>query len=281
MSTTTEAPPVRRVEVGGQRLGYREAGDGPAVLLVHGWPTSSLLWRGVLPAIARTNRVVAIDLPGFGASDKPLAGRYDFPDFEDAIDGLLDHLGIERVALAGHDLGGPVVVHWALARPGRVTALALLNTLLYPDFSPAVREFVTMLSTPGRREEATGPEGLAAIMRLGVADDAHLPDDVLAGMLAPFATADDRLALARAGIGLSPREFAAIAAGLSTLDVPVRVVYGEQDRALPDVADTFARLAKDVPAATVTALAHCGHFLTLDDPGQVGDLLADFFERSN
>jgi len=60
--------------------------------------------------------------------------------------------------------------------------------------------------------------------------------------------------------------------------MPVRVVYGEQDRILPDVADTFDRLAKDVPAATVTALPGCGHFLTLDDPEQVGGLLAAFFE---
>lgn len=273
---------MKRIVVGGRTLGYRELGSesssGPAVLLVHGWPTSSLLWQGVMPAIARTNRVVAVDLPGFGASDKPADGRYDFPDFAAAIDGLLDHLGIERVALAGHDLGGPIVVHWALARPGRVTALALLNTLLYPEFAPEILEFVTTLSTPGPREAATSPEGLAALLRLGLADPAHLPDDVLAELLAPFAGADDRLALARAGIGLAPRGFREIAAGLSTLDMPVRVVYGEQDRVLPDVADTFDRLAKDVPAATVTALPDCGHFLTLDDPEQVAGLLADFFE---
>ena len=272
---------MKQIEAGGQTLGYRELGSGPPVLLVHGWPTSSLLWRGVLPSIARTNRVVAIDLPGFGASDKPAAGRYDFPDFEAAIDALLDHLGIDRVALAGHDLGGPIVTHWALARPGRVTALALLNTLLYPEFAPEILEFVATLGTPGPREAATSPEGLAEIVRLGLADPAHLTDGVLADVLAPFADPTDRLALARAGIGLSPRGFTEIAAGLSTLDVPVRVVYGEQDRILPDVADTFDRLAKDVPAATVTALAHCGHFLTLDDPGQVGTLLAEFFERTN
>jgi pimeloyl-ACP methyl ester carboxylesterase len=269
---------MEQFTVGGRTIGYRELGDGPAVLLVHGWPTSSLLWHGVLPAIARTNRVVAIDLPGFGGSDKPPGGRYDFPDFESAIDGLLDHLGIERVAIAGHDLGGPIAVHWTLTRPGRVTALALLNTLLYPEFAPGILEFVTTLRTPGPREAATSPEGLAALLRLGLADPAHLPDDVLAELLAPFTGADARLALARAGIGLAPRGFREIATGLSTLDMPVRVVYGEQDRILPDVADTFDRLAKDVPAATVTALPGCGHFLTLDDPEQVGGLLADFFE---
>jgi pimeloyl-ACP methyl ester carboxylesterase len=275
---TTDIPAVRTIQLDdGLRLGYRELGAGPAVLLLHGWPTSSWLWRRVMPAIARANRVVAVDLPGFGASDKPVGGRYDFPDFERAIDGLLDRLGIGRVAVAGHDLGGPIAVHWALVRPGRVSAIALLNTLLYPEFSPEVIRFVTMLSTPGPREQATSPEGLTDIMRLGVADPAHLPDDVMAEVLAPFATTDARLALARAGIGLSPARFTEISTQLSSVDIPVRVVYGERDQVLPDVTETFARLAKDLPAAEITALPHCGHFLQEDDPDRVGALLADFF----
>jgi haloalkane dehalogenase len=278
MSDTKTDATLRTVRTDdGLTLGYRDIGTGPAVLLLHGWPTSSWLWRRVLPAIARTNRVVAPDLPGFGVSDKPLDGRYDFPDFARAIDGLLDRLGIDRVAIAGHDLGGPIAVHWALGRPGRVTAIALLNTLLYPDFSPEIVEFVRTLSTPGPRERATSPGGLAEIMRLGVADEAHLPDDVLAEVLAPFAGTDARRALARAGIGLSPQGFAEIAARLSTVDVPVRVVYGERDRVLPDVAETFARLRRDLPAARVTALPDCGHFLQEDDPERVGELLAEFF----
>jgi haloalkane dehalogenase len=278
--TTTETPAVRTIQLDdGLTLGYRELGTGPAVLLLHGWPTSSLLWRRVMPAIARTNRVVAVDLPGFGASDKPVRGRYDFPDFERAIDGLLDGLGIDRVAVAGHDLGGPIAMHWALTRPGKISAIALLNTLLYPEFAPEIMRFVSVLSTPGPREKATSPEGLTEIMRLGVADPAHLPDDVLADILAPFATAEARLALARAGIGLAPAIFTDIADRLSTVDFPVQVVYGERDRVLPDVAETFARLRNDLPAVELTALPHCGHFLQEDDPDRVGELLADFFAR--
>jgi len=279
-STTTDAPAVRTIQLDdGFTLGYRELGTGPAVLLLHGWPTSSWLWRGVMTPIARTHRVIAADLPGFGASDKPVDGRYDFADFERAIDGLLERLAIDRVAIAGHDLGGPIAMHWALTRPGRVTAIALLNTLLYPEVAPEIVQFVTMLNTPGERERATSPEGLAEIMRLGLAGEAGLPEDVLAEVLAPFATKESRLALARAGIGLSLAGLADIAAGLSSVDVPVRVVYGEQDKVLPDVAETFARLRRDVPATEVTALPHCGHFLQEDDPDGVGALLADFFRE--
>ena len=113
---------LKTTEVGDLTLAYRELGSGPPVLLLHGWPTSSFLWRDVMPAIARANRVLALDLPGFGGSDKPAAASYDFAFFEDAIDGFLDSLGIGEVAIAGHDLGGPVTAHWALGRAERVTA---------------------------------------------------------------------------------------------------------------------------------------------------------------
>lgn len=272
-----ETPVIRTVDIDDLTLGYRELGSGQPVLLLHGWPTSSFLWRRVMPPIARTHRVIALDLPGFGASDKPVDGRYDFAYFERAIDGFLDRLEIDRVAVAAHDIGGPIALHWALTRPGRARRIALLNTLLYPEFSPAIIEFVTMLRQSEAREKLTSPEGLAEIMRQGVADPATLPDDVIAEVVAPFASTDARRALARAGIGLVPAVFAEIAAQLPSLDVPVRVVYGEQDRILPDVAETFTRLRRDLPAAQVTTLPNCGHFLQEEDPDTVGALLAEFF----
>ena len=68
--------------------------------------------------IAERNRVLAIDLPGFGGSDKPLGVRYGFELFERTLDGFLAALGVEEVGLAVHDLGGPVGLHWAVQRPG-------------------------------------------------------------------------------------------------------------------------------------------------------------------
>lgn len=276
-TATTETPATKTVQLDdGLTLGYRELGSGPPVLLLHGWPTSSFLWRRVMPPIARANRVVALDLPGFGASNKPTDGRYNWSDFERAIDGFLDALGIDQVAITGHDLGGPVAVHWLLANRERGTHLALLNTLLYPEFDPTVFEFVKMLSEPDSRDRATSDEGLAEIIRLGVADDSKVTDEVLTGVRAPFGSAEDRLALARAGIGLDPEGFVEIAKSLPTLELPVCVVYGEQDQILPDVAETFARVKRDLPRTEVTALPG-GHFLQEEEPERVGELLAAFF----
>jgi pimeloyl-ACP methyl ester carboxylesterase len=272
-----ETTALDTVQVDGLKVGYRELGEGPAVLLLHGWPTSSYLWRNVMPAIASGNRVIAPDLPGFGVSDKPLGVRYGFSLFEGVIDGLLDQLGVDRVGLAVHDLGGPVGVHWALRNPERVTHLALLNTLLYPQFDPSVIEFVRQLTTPGEREKLTGPEGLAGIVRLGVANEASASDEVIAAVRAPFEDDDSRRALADAGVGLELDVFSELEKGLPSLTMPVRIVYGEHDPILPDVAETVARLKRDLPQAQVTTLPDCGHFVQEDAPEQVGELLAEFF----
>lgn len=259
------------------RLAYRELGAGPPVLLLHGWPTSSFLWRDVMRPIARSNRVVALDLPGFGASDKPVGVRYSFEFFGRALDLFLAHLDIDQLGLAVHDLGGPVGLHWAFARPGRVAKLALLNTLVYPEFSEAVKEFVRACASPELREKLTSPSGLESLIRDGLVDSAKLSPDVLAAMLEPFITAEARRALADAGIGLSRKGFAQIARQLPTLRIPVRVVYGARDRLLPDIANTMARVKMDLPQAEVTVLQDCGHFIQEEAPAQVGDLLARFF----
>jgi pimeloyl-ACP methyl ester carboxylesterase len=273
VSTTT----LPTISVDGMNVAYSDTGDGPPVLLLHGWPTSSYLWREIGPQLASEHRVIAPDLPGFGASSKPVGARYSFEFFERTLDALADQLGIEQIGLAVHDLGGPVGVHWALGRPGRVSRLALLNTLLYPEFSPAVVEFVTTLLDPVRREEVVSPAGLTEVMRLGVSDPAALPAETLAAVRAPFGTPEARQALAEAGIGLAPKGFEEIARGLPGLDMPVLGLYGAEDRILPDVAETFARVKRDLPHAEIVALPGVGHFLQEEAPEPVAARLARFF----
>ena len=258
------APSV--VQTDGLNLGYRELGSGPPVLLLHGWPTSSLLWRNIMPAIARENRVLALDLPGFGASDKPLGDRYDFEFFERAIDGFLGPIGIDEVALAVHDLGGPVGLHWALHRPEQVTRIALLNTLVYPEFSEAVLAFIKACTDPELRAQLTSPQGLEAAMRLGLADDDEPERRGDRGGSRAIRERRRTPGARRRRHRPGARGFEEIARLLASVRVPVRVVYGERDRILPDVAETMARVKRDVPQAEVTALPDCGHFLQEEAP---------------
>ncbi len=273
MSETTDD----YLDLDGLRLHYMAAGEGEPVVLLHGWPTSSFLWRKVMPLLAEGNRVIALDLPGFGLSDKPLDASYSFRYFNQVLDAAFDALGIEATGLAVHDLGGPVGLYWACQHPGRLRRLAILNTLVYPEVSWAVVLFVAACRLPGIRSLITSPWGLSAAMRLGIADRRRLSDEAVIGVQAPFSGRDARRALLKAGSNLSPKGFREIAHKLPSLEVPVRIVYGERDRILPDVAETMQRVQRDLPQAQVTALADCGHFLQEERPEQVGRLLAEFF----
>jgi pimeloyl-ACP methyl ester carboxylesterase len=262
---------------GDLEVAYVDEGQGPPVLLLHGWPTSSFLYREIVPVLAQAHRVVVPDLPGFGATSKPLDRQYSFELFAGVLDALVERLGLDAPGLVVHDLGGPIGVHWALHRPGRVSRVALLNTLLYPDFGPTVLEFVTRLMDERRRGELVSDDGLHGILRLGVSDPDALSPEALAGVAAPFDTDDERRALALAGIGLHPGGFAEIARLLPSLDVPVLGLYGADDRILPDVAETFARVGRDLPHAQIEPLTGVGHFLQEEAAGTVAARLAAFF----
>lgn len=265
------------VEVEGIRLHAREAGPiaAPPVLLLHGWPTSSFLYRAIIPHLAGHRRVIALDLPGFGASDKPLDASYSFRFYRRMIDGYLAGRGIDRCGLVVHDLGGPVGLYWLVQQPERVEALALLNTLVYPQFSWAVAGFMLAVKTPGLRRAFTGPWGLRKAMQIGMATPPGA--EVIAGVQAPFPDAASRKALLQSVTRLHLDGFKQIAACLPAFAGPVRIIYGTADRILPDVARTMDRVQQDLPQADRFALEGCGHFLQEDRPDEVGRLLGDFF----
>jgi haloalkane dehalogenase len=263
-------------DVDGIRLHYLTAGTGDPVLLLHGWPTSSFLWRNVIGAIAAEHRTLALDLPGFGRSDKPLDAPYSFRFYSRMIDGFLSAVGVDATSLVVHDLGGPVGLYWACHHPERLHKLALLNTIVYPDPSWAVILFVAACRMPGVRALLVSPWGLRAAMRVGVSNRGRLTEEAVRAVQAPFEEWDARYALLKAGYGLSRKGFIEIARRLPSLRVPVRIIYGERDRILPDVARTMRRVARDLPQAEVTALPDCGHFLQEECPDEIGRLLADF-----
>ncbi len=132
-----EPPPPRTshrsVVVDGLRVAYREAGpaDGPVVLLLHGFPSSSHMFRDLLPRLAATHRVIAPDYPGFGDSDAPAVGDfpYTFAALADLIDAFTVAVGAERYVIYMQDYGGPVGLRLALAHPERVRGLVVQNAV--------------------------------------------------------------------------------------------------------------------------------------------------------
>jgi pimeloyl-ACP methyl ester carboxylesterase len=125
---------TRDVAARGARIRFIEAGRGPPLLLVHDYLASRVAWEDVLPRLAERFHVIAPDLPGFGESEKPPPGRYryDFDAFSESLVDLLAALGLGRVSLCGHAMGGAVALTIAASHAHVVDRLVLVNPLVYP-----------------------------------------------------------------------------------------------------------------------------------------------------
>lgn len=288
----------RSVRLGQIDLHYLEAGEGEPLVLLHGWPTSSWLWRNVIPHLPQGTRVLAPDLPGFGNSDKPdVAFTLDYQARK--LDEFLDAVKVEKAALVLHDLGGPIGLLWAVRHPDRIERLVVLNTLLYPDGAAArlfwppgslfqrtrtvlscrqaplrVRCLMLAARIPGLHPLIFHHHTVALAMRMGVVH--RLERGVAQRYGSPFATAEGRRALAKTFLDPRSQELEEIVNALDTLRTPTLVAFGERDRFLPDIDVEMHRLARDLRAVRVEPLRRCGHFLQEDAPEEVARLVAEF-----
>lgn len=146
---------VRRQPVLDAWISFREAGAGRPIVFLHGNPTSSYVWRDVLPLVAPKGRVVAPDLIGMGRSGKPEIA-YRFADHARYLDAFFDAQGIRDATLIGFDWGGVLSLDWARRHPDRVRGVAVFETFLKPmrwsDFPPQGAELFRTLRTPGAGE---------------------------------------------------------------------------------------------------------------------------------
>jgi haloalkane dehalogenase len=270
------------VEVDGLKLHYLETGSGEPVLMLHGWPTSSYLWRNIAGPVGEGgSRVIALDLPGYGRSDKPTDVSYSFRFYDRVLTGFLEAVGAESVGLAVHDVGGPIGLYWASQHPERVRKLALLNTLVFPRLSAAAVAFVAAARVPLIRSRLTSQGFIRFAMRFGVHDKSRLSDEAIAAYQEPFRTKEAQRALQKAATGLHPAGLREIERWLPSIEVPVQILYGEKDRILPDVKRTMRRVAELVPHAVVQTLPDCGHFLQEERPSEIAGTLSGFFARDH
>ena len=135
---------------------YEETGAGDPIVLLHGNPTSSFLWRKVIPGLASAGRVLAPDLIGMGRSGKPDIG-YRFVDHARYLDAWFDALALQRVTLVGHDWGGALGFHWARRHPDRIAAMAFMETIIksasWDEWPANARDIFQGFRTPGTGEQ--------------------------------------------------------------------------------------------------------------------------------
>ena len=251
-------------EVEGVNIHYRTAGSGPALLLLHGWPTSSYLYREIIEQVSENYQVIAMDLPGFGKSDKKLEDSYSFRYHTRILNGFLENLKLYKVTLGVHDMGGPIGLYWMTKHMEKVERLILFNTLIYPKFSFMVKLFAFATIAPGIKTALISPWGIKRSMRFGVFQKDKLNDEIIRNYQEPFLGKKERLLLIKTVQRLSMQAYGEIAKSLPNFKGPVLILYGEKDKILPDVAKTMKQAKKDLPQAIVKSYPNAGHFLQED-----------------
>ena len=259
---------------------HHGSGDGVPVLLVHGLPTSSYLWRDVQRDLGHRHRTFAPDLVGLGGSERPCDRRYDFDTQARLLLALADDLGLERFALAGHDVGGGVAVHLTALARERVDALVLLDAPLHADVWPI--PLVRSLGTPVLGELGTAalrlvPGAPATALRGALQRGlraSELTPAVLAHYAAPLASADGGRGLLDLVRGFDPQATEA-ALSLVAADPPRTLVLWASDDAYLSTA-VGRRVAGDLPGASYVEVSDAGHFLPEDRPERVAEEIEAF-----
>jgi haloalkane dehalogenase len=230
----------REFEAGGVRSFVREQGEGEPVVLMHGIPVSSFLYRKLLPPLGeRGLRGVAFDLPGLGLAARPRDFDYSWSGLGRWTGAAIDALGIERCHLVLHDIGGPIGLEWALRDRDRVRTLTVLDTLLAVD---GFRRHWTMavLAPPliGRVLLATnrGPVARWLFYDNGIGDRSSTPAAEVDAHLALMRLGDGGRGLQRIirGFEPTPEKQRFYLGGLREAGWRARVVWGERDPALGD-----------------------------------------------
>ena len=272
------------VTLHGECLYYADAGQGPAILFVHGLLGSHGDWEQSVRELRADHRAVAPDLYGHGASAKP-RGDYSLGAHAATLRDLLDHLGIGSVTLVGHSLGGGIVLQFAYLFPERVEGIVLvssgglgreLSLLLRAAVLPGAEWVLPLLTSDWVRDRGSSVGG--ALARIGV----HGGGDVTKAWraLGSLHDAESRrafLATTRAVIDVRGQ---AVTAGerLALLaDVPTLLVWGARDHLIPSWHAVLAQQA--IPGSRVEIFEHAGHFPHLDEPERFAGLIRRFISQ--
>ena len=270
------------VEQDGLRMHYVDEGEGDPVLLLHGEPTWSYLYRKLIPSLAEVARAVAPDYFGFGRSDKPVEREwYSYDRHFDSIERFVSELDLAELTVVVHDWGGPIGLRLAVERPDRVARLVIMNTGVGAGRAPSdewlrFREFVRRVGTdlqPGQLVKITCVT--------------ELPDEIVAAYDAPFPTPDSKTG-ALMFPELVPTELEHPSAArmlevreaLTRWEKPALVLFSDSDPIFSPRAGE--RLAERIPGAEpAEIITGAGHFLQEDKGEELGERIAGWLTGSS
>jgi 2-hydroxymuconate-semialdehyde hydrolase len=269
---TTPLPPPHTVKTSSGVVAFHDEGNGPPVLLIHGFPTSSWQWREFIPLLAARFRVIAPDLPGSGVSTVAEGASLDLVSHAATLREILAEIGVERFAVVAHGEGGGVAQLLALDGDG-VDGLVLVAAATLDAWpSPGVE------AARQRLEAGVSSEVVRALVRETIEGGAvlrdRLPDDVLDAYADPFAEGDGPERFVRVLEGLDGRGLAGREVELAAIEAPTLILWGEDDPVYP--SSVGERLNDAMPSSTLGLLPGCGHFLVDEAPDTIGPMIAEY-----
>lgn len=275
------------IEVNGSRIHYVEEGEGDPVLFIHGNPTSSYLWRNIIPHAAPHGRAIALDLIGMGKSDKPDIG-YRFVDQVPYLDGFIEALGLTNITLVIHDWGSALGFHYAHRHPDNVRAIAFMESIVRPmswsGFPADFRIGFKMMRTTGL--------GWLMVSVANVFANKILPDAIvrdltpveMAHYRAPYPTAKSRKPVrvwpTEIPIDGTPSDVhdivAAYSKWLGETDLPMLMFYGTPGGTIREAE--VAWLRDTIRNLRMVDIGEGIHFIQEDNPHLIGAELAAFLQ---
>ncbi|GAA6194081.1 alpha/beta hydrolase [Phaeobacter sp. NW0010-22] len=286
----TFAPAMRAEVIDGLKIAYREAGDpaNPTIVLLHGFPTSSHMFRNLIPALADEYYVIAPDYPGFGASDMPHAAEYEysFANTADLMTELLNRKGVEDYAAYVMDYGAPVGYRMFANDPDRVTGFVIQNGNAYDE---GLREFWDPIKAYWAAPSAETGDPLRAFLTLdatkwqfthGVKDPSAInPDNYWHVQYLLDRPGNQEVQLEMfLDYGTNPAEYPKWQALFREHQPPALLVWGKNDPIFPsEGAHPYKRDLKDLEFH----LLDTGHFALEDHGAEIAGEMKDFLARIN
>jgi pimeloyl-ACP methyl ester carboxylesterase len=261
------------------RLYYKEEGSGPPLLLIHGFGASTYTWRYVAPDLARDHRVIAVDLKGFGQSDKPLDERYSVSDQAALLAELIETRDLRDLTIVGHSFGGGVALRLALEADGRlkgrISKLVLLDTIAYQQHVPI---FFQMLNMPGVAQVGVRmvPASVQTRIALQIAyfDDSKIEQSEVETYAAPLKTAAGKHAIIQSARQIIPQDIDELSERYRSIETPTLILWCDHDRIVP--LDVGLKLRRTLPNSSLRLIEDCGHMPQEEQPASTLALIRGF-----
>lgn len=258
---------------------YEDKGEGDTLLFVHGFGSSSYTWRYLQDRYSRTNRVICIDLKGFGASSKPFDNNYQLRDQTEIVKEFIKYLDLKDITMIGHSFGGAVVlstyVESDIEIKSRIENLILIDSAAYEQKIP---DYISLLRTPIINSLALSivpPNANSErVLKELIYDDSLITTEMIETYGKFLEGSDAQHALIQTAYNIIPDDIDLLSAKYKDIPIPVLIIWGEEDQVIHK--SIGERLHKDIKNSTFIALENCGHIPQEEYPYKTINIMDDF-----